>query len=153
MSPMRRDGADKPEIAPTWDALVERLIREAMDEGAFDDLPYRGQRLPVDDDMAAGDRALAFRMLRNAGMAPPWIEADKDVRAILERIEATLIGAQAAGQLEQVRLRRELTRLVREANVAIERLNAEAPTDRQHRRPIDPATILARIDGSRDGAG
>jgi hypothetical protein len=153
MSPMRRDGAGRPEIAPTWDALVERLIREAMEEGAFDDLPYRGQRLPVDDDVAAGDRALAFRMLRNAGMAPPWIEADKDVRAILERIEATLSGAQAAGPLAQVRLRRELTRLVREANVAIERLNAEAPTDRQHRRPIDLAAILARIDGSGDGAG
>lgn len=153
MSPMRRDGAGRPEIAPTWDALVERLIREATEEGAFDDLPYRGQRLPVDDDMAAGDRALAFRMLRNAGMAPPWIEADKDVRAILERIEATLSGAQAAGPLAQVRLRRELTRLVREANVAIERLNAEAPTDRQHRRPIDLAAILARIDGSGDGAG
>jgi hypothetical protein len=31
-------------------------------------------------------------------------------------------------------------------NAAIARLNAEAPTDRQHRRPLDIAAELARLD-------
>ena len=76
----RLDAEGRRQVAPTWESLVERQLREAMDEGKFDDLPFRGERIPFDDDAAAGDWALAFHMLRNAGVAPPWIEADKDVR-------------------------------------------------------------------------
>jgi hypothetical protein len=146
MSPIRRDGAGNPQIEPTWDALVERLIRWAMDEGAFDDLPYHGRRLPLDDDSAAGDQAMAYRMLRNARMAPPWIEADKDARAILARIDRVVERARIADPRVRARSRRELTGLVAEANAAIERLNAEAPTERQHRRPVVLAAVLGRID-------
>ena len=39
-------------------------------------------------------------------------------------------------------------RVVAEANRAIERLNAEAPTDRQHRRPLDPEAELARLEAA-----
>jgi hypothetical protein len=31
-------------------------------------------------------------------------------------------------------------------NLAIARVNAEAPTDRQHRRPLEAAAELARYD-------
>jgi DnaJ homologue, subfamily C, member 28, conserved domain len=70
--PIRRDGEGKPAVGPTWESLTERLIREAMERGEFDDLPYKGERLPIDDDTYAGDKALAFHVLRNAGAAPPW---------------------------------------------------------------------------------
>ena len=33
-----------------------------------------------------------------------------------------------------------------EVNAAVARLNAEAPTDRQHRRPLVLAEELARLD-------
>ena len=56
-----------------------------MDAGAFEDLPFRGQRLPIEDDSAAGEWALAHRMLKNAGLAPPWIESDKEARAPARR--------------------------------------------------------------------
>jgi hypothetical protein len=43
-------------------------------------------------------------------------------------------------------MRAELERIVTEANRAIDRLNAEAPTDRQHRRPLDLAKELAALE-------
>ena len=80
MSVPRRDAEGRLQIGPSWESLVERQIREAMDGGAFDDLPYQGERLPLEDDSAAGEWAMAHRMLRSAGMAPPWIESDKEAR-------------------------------------------------------------------------
>ncbi len=147
--PNRIDEHGERQVAPTWESLVDRQIREAMEEGKFDDLPYHGRPLPTDDDSAAGEWALAYRMLRNAGVAPPWIEADKDARALLGRRDATLARAATASPLGMRRLRDEMERAVVEINTAIARLNAEAPTDRQHRRPLALAEELARLDAAR----
>jgi hypothetical protein len=38
--------------------------------------------------------------------------------------------------------------LVEAANRAIARVNAEAPTDRQHRRPVDPMAEMARLEAA-----
>jgi hypothetical protein len=148
----RLDAEGRRQVAPTWESLVERQLREAMDEGKFDDLPFQGERIPFENDTAAGDWALAFHMLRNAGVAPPWIEADKEVRVLLDRLEALLVRAarspgSAAGRRRD---RATVEALVRGANAAIARLNAEAPTDRQHRRPLDLDQELARLDAAAD---
>ena len=71
MSPERRDSAGRREIGPSWESLIERQIREATEAGAFDDLPHQGERLPLEDDSAAGEWAMAHRMLKEAGVAPP----------------------------------------------------------------------------------
>jgi hypothetical protein len=131
-----------------WERLVERQIREAMEAGAFDDLPYRGRPIPIEDESAAGAWAVAYRMLRNAGIAPPWIEADKDVRAWLAKRDALLGRAPRTGVLTRPTARAELRRIVFEANRSIERLNAEAPTDRQHRRPLDVDVELAALEAA-----
>jgi hypothetical protein len=128
--------------------LIERRIREAMDEGVFDDLPHRGRRLPLEDDSMAGDWALAHRMLRNAGLAPAWIEADKVARERFAEIERVIGTAGRLGLIGHQRARAELARVVADANRAITQLNAEAPTDRQHRRQVDLAAELERFDSS-----
>lgn len=149
--PNRIDEHGERQVAPTWEGLVDRQIREAMEEGKFDDLPFQGRPLPREDDAFAGEWAMAFTMLRNAGVAPPWIEADKDSRAILARLDAVLARA-ASGEAPSASARRRdraaIEALVVEANAAIARLNAEAPTDRQHRRPLVVADVLARHDAA-----
>ena len=134
------------QTAHSWESLVERQIREAMAEGAFDDLPYRGERLPLEDDSAAGEWAMAHRMLRNAGLAPPWIESDKEARMQLAALEALVERAPKLSPLAHRRARTELAEIVKAANRAIERVNAEAPTVRQHRRPLDPAVEAERLE-------
>lgn len=125
---------------------MERQIREGMELGAFDDLPHQGMPLPLEDDSAAGEWALAHRMLRNAAAVPPWIGADKQAREEIERLERLLERAAAASPTSHPRLRAEATNLVEMTNHAIERLNSEAPTNRQHRPPVDLQEVLRRLD-------
>lgn len=146
MSPQRRDADGHRQTAHSWESLVERQIREAMESGAFDDLPYRGERLPLDDDEAAGEWAMAHRMLRNAGMAPPWIESDKEVRRLLAELDAVIERAPRTSPLSRARERANLARIVDAANRAIARVNAEAPTVRPHRRPLDSAAESERLE-------
>jgi hypothetical protein len=146
MSPQRRDADGRPQTAHSWESLVERQIREAMDAGAFEDLPYRGERLPIEDDSAAGEWAMAHRMLKNAGAAPPWIESDKEARRLLAQLDAMIERAPRVAAMSRDRARREYISLVRATNQAIERVNAEAPTERQHRRPLDLAAEAERLE-------
>jgi hypothetical protein len=133
-------------FAPARESLIDRKIREAQEAGAFDDLPHQGVPLPLVDDSAAGEWALAYRMLKNANFAPPWIEADKEVRALLARRDAVLARAPRASAIGRQRDRDELTQIVQAANEAILRVNHEAPTARQLRRPIDLEAELAALD-------
>ena len=138
-------------FAPSREALIDRQIREAQEAGAFDNLPYQGERLPLDDDSAAGEWALAFRMLKGANFAPPWIESDKEARALLARRDAILDRATRSSVITRKVDRDELTEVVRAANEAIRRLNSEAPTPRQHRRLLDLEAELAALDRLHDG--
>lgn len=135
------------------ETLFERQIREAMAQGAFENLPHQGKPLPNDDNPHAGEWGLAFKMLKDAGYAPPWIEADKEVRELLARRD--LILARASGsppsEIAQRRDREQIERLVRDINAAIARVNAEAPSDRQHRRPLVLADELAAYDKACSG--
>lgn len=151
MSPQRRDAEGRPQTAHSWESLVERQIREGMAAGSFDELPHQGERLPLEDDSAAGEWAMAHRMLRNAGMAPPWIESDKEARRLLAEIEALVDRVPRTSPLSRERERSNLARLVADANRAIARVNAEAPTAAQHRRPVDLAAQLARLECAFEG--
>jgi hypothetical protein len=144
----RRRDRDPNPYAPSRESLIDRQIRDAVADGAFDGLPFQGERLPLEDDAAAGEWALAHRMLRNAGMAPPWIETDKEVRSLLDRIDRAIAAEAGSAGPGRARRREVLTTLLADANQAIARLNGEAPTDRQHRRPLDPAVVLARFDAA-----
>ena len=148
MSPERRDSAGRREIGPSWESLIERQIREATEAGAFDDLPHQGERLPLEDDSAAGEWAMAHRMLKEAGVAPPWIESDKEARRRLDELGRLLVRAAVASPVSRERLRSEHAALVTEANRAIARVNSEAPTERQHRRILDPAAEAARLEAA-----
>jgi len=130
---------------PSREKLIDRQIREAMNEGKFDDLPHQGERLPIVDDAAAGDWALAYRMLKGASFAPPWIETDKEVRALLARRDAILEREPRSSVIGRRRDAGELRDVVDAANNAIFRLNHEAPTARQHRRPLDLAAELEAL--------
>jgi hypothetical protein len=136
---------------PSREPLIDRQIREAQEGGAFDDLPFQGEPLPLVDDTAAGDWALAYRMLKGANFAPPWIETDKEVRTLLAQRDAILERASRSSPIGAARDRAELQRIVESANRAITRLNHEAPTVRQHRRMLDLATELEALGRAHAG--
>lgn len=148
MPVQRRDGEGNRQVGPSWESLIERQIREAAEAGAFDDLPHQGRPLPLEDDTLAGDRAMGFRILKNAGVSPSWIEADKAIRGLLDQRDRLLARAPRASSIARPRARAELIRLVSEVNAAVLRLNAAAPTDRQHRRPLDLDAEMGALEAA-----
>ena len=141
----------RPSRESVRETLVERQIREAIEDGAFDDLPHQGSPLPLEDDSAAGDWALAHRMIRNAGAAPPWIESDKAARALLDELDRLVARASRLGAQGVPRARTDIARIVAAANAAIARVNVEAPTTRQHRRPLHLGVELERLERAARG--
>jgi hypothetical protein len=146
VSPRYRDADGKWQVGATHESLVERVIREARERGEFDDLPLHGKPIPLEDNPYAGDMALAYTMLKNAAVAPPWIEADKDVRRLLDERDGLLERASRASSLGRSTYRRDLQRIVAAYNAAVDRVNAAAPTTRQHRRPMVVAEELAALE-------
>jgi len=147
---IRRDAAGNERTAPRWETLTERLIREAVEEGAFDDLPDHGRPLRPDDETYAGDMAAANRVLRNAGAAPPWVETDKEVRQRLEAIEGLLVRASRSPAAASQRLQRELDALADAHDDAVTRLEGIAPTARQQRARLDRDVLRQRLTSALD---
>src|SRR5579872_7433477 len=74
-----------------WYFIAERKIREALEEGAFDNLEGAGRPLdlsqnPFEDP---SDR-MAHRLLKNNGFAPAWIEEAKEIEVEERRLRAHL---------------------------------------------------------------
>jgi DnaJ family protein C protein 28 len=73
-----------------WESWIDEQIREAEQRGEFDNLPGKGKPLDLTPNPYAHEQELAFKILKDAGYAPEWIELDKTIRGNLERAEATL---------------------------------------------------------------
>jgi DnaJ family protein C protein 28 len=124
---------------------IEEQIREAQARGEFDNLPGMGKPLNLDDNPSAGDKALAYHLLKRNGLAPPEIELAKEIRSEFEKAEAKL--ARLRHKRNSLRTRRippfdsekrafnyalekaiaEYDRLLRELNRKILDLNLSTP--------------------------
>jgi DnaJ homolog subfamily C member 28 len=77
-----------------WENIAEKKIQEAMSEGAFDNLKGAGRPIDLSDDpFEPPDLRMAHRLLRNNGLAPPWIEEAKDLRVAIAKARAQLARA------------------------------------------------------------
>ena len=81
MHPPRGNGIELDPLE-RWQSVVDRAIREAQRRGDFDDLPGHGKPLDLEEDNPfAAERAMGFRVLKNAGMKPPWMELEAEIGA------------------------------------------------------------------------
>ncbi|PKE27510.1 hypothetical protein CWS43_26450 [Rahnella sp. AA] len=61
------------------DQWVEKHIKEAQENGEFDNLPGSGQPLILDDDSGVPEELrTAYRILKNAGYLPPELQDRKE---------------------------------------------------------------------------
>ena len=70
-----------------WQSLVDERIRQAMERGEFDNLPGAGKPLEIDENPHAGERALAFSLLKSHHLLPQEVELGKDIDGDLARAE------------------------------------------------------------------
>jgi hypothetical protein len=71
------------------DLLAEARIEEAIAQGALDNLPGAGRPLLLDDDRLVPEAVRhAYRILRNAGLVPPEVEARREVAGLVALLAA-----------------------------------------------------------------
>jgi hypothetical protein len=80
-----KDLENRSAMLPGYDKIVEQRIREAQENGEFDNLPGRGQPLPLDDNShIPEDLRIAYKILKNADCLPPEIQEKKEIRQMEE---------------------------------------------------------------------
>lgn len=72
-----------------WNLIAERKIREAMEEGAFDQLAGKGEPLGLQENpFEDSSLRMAHRLLKNNGFVPAWIEESREIEAESQRLRA-----------------------------------------------------------------
>jgi len=98
-------------IFEAFDKIAEKKIREAMDNGEFDDLPGKGKPLQLEGDRhIPQDIRLAHKILKNADCLPPELELRKEILSIEELLDG-------------VRDTKEKYRQIKKLNYLIMKLN------------------------------
>lgn len=69
-------------------SIAEERIREALELGAFDDLPGRGRPLRLADESGVPEELrMALHVLKNAGYVPPEVAERKEIASLAEALE------------------------------------------------------------------
>src|SRR5262245_50025400 len=117
-----------------YEKLIDRLIRESMERGEFEDLSGKGEPVDLSENpFEDPDVRTAHRLLRNAGFAPAWVEDRKDIDANLQQAKTTLLRARDLYRLEipggarWQRAVKEFRETVAELNQRIRMYNLKAP--------------------------
>jgi hypothetical protein len=91
-----------------FDRIAERLIREAMSQGRFDNLPNAGQPIDLEDYFKASeDMRAAYALLKGANLLPEEASLLKDI----ERLEAELARTSDGGAAADINRTLQETRL------------------------------------------
>ena len=73
---------------------IDRTIREAQERGLFDGLEGEGRPIDWEDESLIDDEWLmAFRIMREHGFAPEWIEMHKEISQQLATARDTVLRA------------------------------------------------------------
>ncbi|MGB9710725.1 MAG: DnaJ family domain-containing protein [Thermodesulfovibrio sp.] len=71
-----------------FEKIAEEKIREAMQQGVFDNLPNKGKPLELEDfSWVPEDLRLAYKILKNAGCIPPEMEIRKEIIDLKELLK------------------------------------------------------------------
>jgi DnaJ family protein C protein 28 len=144
-----------------WESLVDKKIREAIEAGEFDNLAGTGEPIDLSENpFEDRDWRTAYRLLRNAGFAPSWIEERKEIdaelsaaRIVLARNWKIKLNARATRNARSADRRWEQAlpsfheRLL-ELNRRIDAWNLKTPAVGFQRNRIDVAREIERVQES-----
>jgi DnaJ family protein C protein 28 len=141
-----------------WESLVDKKIREAMEQGEFENLAGKGAPIDLSENpFEDPEWRTAHRLLRNAGFAPAWIEDRKDIdaelvtaRMSLARTWTVLQNARNTEHESSATTRWEnaldsFRKKVEELNRRISAWNLKAPAVSFQRKRIDVEAELRQL--------
>ena len=144
------------------ESMAEKMLREAIEAGEFDNLPGQGQ--PVDlreNPFEDHDLRVVHKLLRDAGFAPAWIEERKDIDSTFEATCLTLTrawtiyrpGGLSPNEAAWERNVTEFREKVAELNSRIRLYNLKVPSAVFQRRLFDDEKVIEGITQAKDSEG
>jgi hypothetical protein len=119
---------------------------EAMEAGAFENLPSKGKPIFIDDNpFEPPSLRMAHHLLRVNGFAPPWIEEACEIDRASERLQTDLESARRSHAVTSPSWQRELDgfrQQAKELNTRILTYNLKSPSPRFHKLPLDIAAEI-----------
>ena len=149
--------------------VAQRKINDAIEEGAFDNLPGKGQPVSLDDDTVTPPHLrVANKVLKNAGVLPDWVQTLKDLQAEREEVGRFRAKLEAENRKRRVALekapsthvavrqfaewhvksRAEYHRRLKSANDLILKLSLMAPSTVQPPNPFRIALEMETFDAA-----
>ena len=137
------------------DLSIEEIIRQAILDGKFDDLPGKGKPLLLDQDAHEDPEwRAAYHILKTSGFTLPWIESLREIKSQLDQARADLARSWNWCQEhpENPMLDAEWARTVKTfrsqiaiINKKIRQYNLDVPSERFQRLFIDPDQEIKRL--------
>jgi hypothetical protein len=85
--------------------LAEKAIREALERGEFENLNGQGRPLPqTGDPFMPETLRMAYKVLKNAGYVPKEIQAQREIRSLIECLEQETDESRKMRQIQKVQL-------------------------------------------------
>ncbi len=84
---------------------AEERILKALEKGELDNLPGRGKPLDLTDDShIPSDMRIAYKILKNAGYAPPEVELQKEIANTRELLKNSREEEEAYRRIQKLNL-------------------------------------------------
>ncbi len=144
-----------------WQTWIDKTIQEAQERGLFDNLEGKGRPIKWEDESLVDEEwATAFRLMREHGFAPEWIELHKEIEAELKKAREAvlrawqwraerLVGARESErryiEREWRRARNAFVETVAELNVKIAEFNLIVPIVNLQKLKLSVADELAAL--------
>lgn len=142
------------------DLSIEEIIRQAMQDGKFDNLPGKGKPLQLDQDAHEDPEwRTAYHILKTSGFTLPWIESLREIETQLEQAHADLARSWNWCQehpdkpyldVEWERAVETFRNQIGLINKRIREYNLEVPSERFQRPIIDPDKEIKCLTNSPD---
>lgn len=141
---------------------IEEIIRRAMEEGEFDDLPGKGKPLQLDQNPHQDPEwRTAHQILKSSGFSLPWIESLREIEGHLQEARAGLAqswgwyqveladrGAAGHPENEWVRASKSFREQVEAINDEIRLYNLQVPNERFQLQLINVEKEIIRTQRS-----
>jgi hypothetical protein len=125
-----------------WERLAEQKLRRAIEDGLLEDLPGRGRRLEMPDDVLVPEEwRAAWHVLKTSGHLPAWLDLHKEAETRLEAalgdLRRAARGAEDRNDEKWTRARERFGRQIEECNTLIDRANLRLDHPSLHRPRIN----------------
>jgi len=100
---------------------AEELILEALQKGELDNLPGRGKPLELkDDSLIPAELRIAYKILKNAGYAPPEVQLQKEISTARDLLQNSKEEQEAYRSIQKLNLMVTKINMMRKRPVNLE---------------------------------